>query len=91
LVIPSERQRVEESRIVPADEPRASFLVQKRTQISQITLTAQMGSCGLTEFICVICEISAICVRFWNDHDAGPVYRDDSRFLDFAPAALRSE
>jgi hypothetical protein len=45
---------------------------QKRTQIALITLMSQMGSCRLTEFICVICGISAICVCFWNSRDAWP-------------------
>ena len=44
--------------------------------ISQIT---QMNSVGAAEPICAICEISEICVCFWNSRDARPLYRDDSR------------
>jgi hypothetical protein len=43
---------------------------QKRTQIAQITLMAQRGSDRSRSSICVICEISAICVGFWNSRDA---------------------
>src|SRR5687767_9022073 len=45
---------------------------------------SQMVPDARTEPICVICGISAICVRFWSNRDAWPLYRDNSRFLDSA-------
>jgi hypothetical protein len=38
--------------------------------MAQITLISQMRSGRLTESVCAICEISAICVRFWKSRDA---------------------
>jgi hypothetical protein len=37
--------------------------------MAQITLISQMRPDGRVESICAICEISEICVRFWNSRD----------------------
>jgi hypothetical protein len=49
-VIPSEPQGSRGISNLPADELRHHRVVQKRTQISQITLMAQKGSHRLAEF-----------------------------------------
>jgi hypothetical protein len=36
-----------------------------------------MGPDRHTEPICVVCEISEICVRIWTKRDARALYRDD--------------
>jgi hypothetical protein len=45
---------------------------QQPTKIAQVTLLSQMGSGRFAEVICVVCEISGICVRSWNSRDARP-------------------
>jgi hypothetical protein len=57
-VIPSEaaKRRSRGIAIVPAAMSWFRCGVQKRTQISQITLIPQMGAYSRTETVCAICE-----------------------------------
>jgi hypothetical protein len=63
---------------------RLHRVFQKQTLISQISLislSSLMHADQRMESICEICEISAICVSFWEIRDVWPLYRE-GRVLD---------